>query len=202
MPTYTPVWHIATTINPPAPHTLTTSTGIGLYHHYGHERVEILPESAIISSFELDLPPDLPPERVPGFTCLSGSQDSDVGQLIGVDGQNITHRRGDHFSVVVGNTLSPGMVRVRPAGTNFPIGTPLPRQGVYTCRLPDETGSFAEINFGLYWDPPFYAYGKYILNGLHIDSWTVSNPKNTYPLPSRFTFTGVATVYVEMFAVE
>ncbi len=88
-----------------------------------------------------------PRQQVPGFTCLSGSQDSDVGQLIGVDGQNITHRHGDHFSVVVGNTLSPGMVRVRPAGT------PFTREGVYTCRLLDETGSVAEINFGLYLEP-------------------------------------------------
>ncbi len=177
-------------------HTQTISTGIGLYLHYGREilseRVqydhEILPESAIIYPWE----PDEPPELVPGFTCLSGSQDSDVGQLIGVDGQNITHRRGDHFSVVLGNAQSPGMVRVRPAGTNFPIGTPFPRQGVYTCRLPDETGSFAEINFGLYWDPPVYVFGKYILNDFDVYPWTDLKPKEYIPPPPS-TCTSVAS---------
>ncbi len=113
--------------------TVTYQLGIGLYLHSGRKS---LSESAIIFA--------TPQHKVPGFSCLSGSQDSNVGQLIGVDGQNITHRRGDHFNVVLGNTRSPGTVRVYPA--RMAVTT----QGVYTCRLPDEAGDIIEFNFGLY----------------------------------------------------
>ncbi len=72
------------------------------------------------------------------FTCLSGSKAGNGGQLIGVDGQSIAHR--------LGNLTSYRM--------------PPTKQGVYTCRMPDETGTAAEISFGLY---PANYNGNYLL---------------------------------------
>lgn len=97
---------------------------------------EALPENAVISAGSL--------QYIPDFMCLSGTNMSNVGQLIGVDGLDITHRAGDNLHIQLGNATSPGMVKV------FHSRMSSAQQGVYTCRLPDETGDTADFNIGLY----------------------------------------------------
>ncbi len=107
----------------------TPHIGIGVYLHYHHK---VLPENAVVIATSN--------QQIPDITCLSGSTTDRVGQLIGVQGQNITHRHGDPFSVVLGS----GMVRVQHSRSSFTD------EGVYSCRLPDESGNNTDVNFGLY----------------------------------------------------
>ena len=67
-----------------------------------------------------------------------------VGELIGVDGTTVTNNSFFHID----NPL-PGELTV----TNvFDLQTALPasEQGVYTCRIPLESGEQREINIGIY----------------------------------------------------
>ncbi len=107
-----------------APH-----TGIGVYLLSGHK---VLPENAVILATSS--------QQIPDITCLSGSTTDSVGQLIGVQGQDVTHRHGDPFSVVLGS----GMVRMQHSRSYFTD------EGIYSCRLTDETGNNVDVNFGLY----------------------------------------------------
>ena len=79
------------------------------------------------------------------FSCLSGSKQRGVGQFIGRDGRDITYQSDDPFYVSIGNTHHPGLVQV-----NGYMALHKHYQGVYTCRIPDETGSVVDINVGLY----------------------------------------------------
>ena len=77
------------------------------------------------------------------FFCRSDSMMSNVGMLIGLDGTVIT--TGDVFTIAhqrpgelrVDNTLSQNVLRARD-------------QGVYTCRIPLQSGEMRHINVGLY----------------------------------------------------
>ena len=79
------------------------------------------------------------------FSCMSGSKQGGVGQFIGRYGQDITYRYGDPFHVSVGGIRNPGLVQVS-SYTTFGASY----QGVYTCRIADETGRLVDINVGLY----------------------------------------------------
>ena len=96
----------------------------------------MLPNNAIISATLF--------HYISGFTCYSGSIDGDVGQLIGLDGQDITHSKIDHFTVVVGDANNPGTVKV----TRSRISSE--NEGVYTCRIPDQSGEIIDVNVGLF----------------------------------------------------
>ena len=87
--------------------------------------------------------------------CASGSMEEDIGQLIGLDGNNITFRMGDDFDT---DTPYPGLLLID-------IDTAIADQGVYTCRIPDENGVMVDVNIGIY--PPgfnseFYCNGQAI----------------------------------------
>ena len=81
-----------------------------------------------------------------GFMCLSGSSDSGVGQLIGLDGQDITNTYFDSFSVSIGSYDNPGSIFVTPTSRYSSSMD----DGVYTCRIPDESGERIDVNVGLY----------------------------------------------------
>ena len=81
---------------------------------------------------------------VPKFTCFSGSNSTDVGRLMGVHGQDITERVGDPFLV---DRSDVGALAVQGNG-RFTSEY----EGVYSCRMPDETGNTKEIFFGMYLD--------------------------------------------------
>ena len=79
------------------------------------------------------------------FMCMSGSKQGGIGHFIGRDGQDITYKYGDPFYVSIGGTENPGWVQVSSYNTLYAA-----YQGIYTCRIPDETGNLANINVGLY----------------------------------------------------
>ena len=84
-------------------------------------------------------------QRLGEFSCMSGSTQGGVGQFIGRDGRDITYQFGDPFYVSIGGVQNPGLIQVSSYTT---LQTSY--QGVYTCRIPDETGKFVDINVGFY----------------------------------------------------
>ena len=77
------------------------------------------------------------------FICRSDSMMNDVGMLIGLDGTNITTN-----SIFVITRAQPGELRVE----NNPSQDTLTDQdqGVYTCRIPLQSGVMRSINIGIY----------------------------------------------------
>ena len=77
------------------------------------------------------------------FFCRSGSMMNNVGVLIGPDGTTVTS--GDVFTIThirhgelrVENTLSQNVLTACD-------------QGVYTCRIPLQSGAMRDINVGIY----------------------------------------------------
>ena len=93
------------------------------------------------------------------FQCRSGSTDSTVSQIqfVGLQGTPLpASTTVDADGVVTGGLRvsvnpfegHPSMIRVRNDGT----GNTLPEEGVYTCRMPFQTGSneTVDINVGIY----------------------------------------------------
>ena len=76
---------------------------------------------------------------------MSGSKQGGVGYFIGRNGQDVTNKFGCPFYVTRGGIDNPGLIHVR----SYRILS-VSYQGVYTCRIPDETGSLLDINVGLY----------------------------------------------------
>ena len=86
------------------------------------------------------------------FSVVLGQQRTDVGDIIGLDGNalpidssgagvttgGLNVRRGSPASVFVRNRAG-----TEPALTAAEVG-------VYTCRIPDETGSDVDVNIGVY----------------------------------------------------
>ena len=79
------------------------------------------------------------------FSCMSGSKQDGVGHFFGRDGKDITYKSGDPFHVSVGGKRNPGLIQVSSYRTLYAS-----YQGVYTCRIPDETDNLVDINVGLY----------------------------------------------------
>ena len=84
-------------------------------------------------------------QRLGEFSCLSGSKQGGIGHFIGRDGKDITYINGDPFHVGIGGIRNPGSIQVSSSNTLYAT-----YQGIYTCRIPDETGSLVDINVGLY----------------------------------------------------
>ena len=103
--------------------------GAGIYVSSGHTA---LPNNGII----------LISGRVGDFRCISGSRHSNVGHLFDMNEIDITTSTSDPFFTF---RHSPGTVHVRSV-RNLRSN----EQGIYTCRIPDETGSIVDVNVGLY----------------------------------------------------
>ena len=84
-------------------------------------------------------------QRLGEFSCLSGSKQGGVGHFIGRDGKDITYKYSDPFHVSIGGIQNPGFIQVSSANTLYAT-----YQGIYTCRIPDETANLVDINVGLY----------------------------------------------------
>ena len=80
------------------------------------------------------------------FQCRSGSTETDIGDIIGLDGNALSI---DSSGVTTGGLnvrrASPASVFVR-----NPSSEPAVDEGVYTCRIPDETGNDVDVNIGVY----------------------------------------------------
>ena len=79
------------------------------------------------------------------FFCRSNSMEENVGELIGLDGRTVV-TTNSYFNI---DNPQPGELAVNNTAN---LNTPLPasEQGVYTCRIPLESGEQREINIGLY----------------------------------------------------
>ena len=62
---------------------------------------------------------------------------------MGTDGQAVTHNGPFQGT---SNASSPGSLSVQSGRSHFLYD----HQGVYTCRIPDETGEDVDINVGIY----------------------------------------------------
>ena len=77
------------------------------------------------------------------FQCRSGSLDTGVGQLVDLDGN--TFNTGQNSGVFSVASIGPGSIRIQTG-----IDLTAADEGVYTCRIPDETGSDVDVNIGVY----------------------------------------------------
>ena len=78
------------------------------------------------------------------FFCRSDSTMNGVGQLIGLDGTAITN--SSFFDI---NNSNRGEVNVESVVGTQDVLT-ASGQGVYTCRIPLQSGEMREINIGIY----------------------------------------------------
>ena len=76
--------------------------------------------------------------------CRSDSMSENVGQLIGLDGENTSTNN----SFAIGRQQPGELSIVNAAGSQSSLATS--QQGVYTCRIPLQNGKMWEINFGIY----------------------------------------------------
>ena len=85
--------------------------------------------------------------QIPRFQCISGSLLPNVGQWIAPSNQDITSAAGSPFNVVPGTQNDPGYLDISlDPGQILSIHD----QGVYTCRIPDETGAVTSLHVGIY----------------------------------------------------
>ena len=77
------------------------------------------------------------------FFCVSDSMMRNVGMLIGPSGTTVT--TGDVFHI---STLLPGQLQA--INTRYRNALTTSGQGVYTCRIPLQSGEMRDINVGIY----------------------------------------------------
>ena len=129
------------------------STGAGIFVITGDGSVPtgVLPNNGIVIARIIDITANYywyyP--RIQ-FQCCSGSLVTGVGQLVDLDGN--TFNIGDHagvFSVTQLGSGQPGSLSIRNrAGTEDALTAA--DEGVYTCRIPDESETMVDVNIGVY----------------------------------------------------
>ena len=121
------------------------STGAGIFVNTGDGSVPTgaLPNNGIVIALAATSG-----NRI-SFQCRSGSTGTDVGDIIGLDGNalpidssgvttgGLNVRRASPASVFVLNRQSEPALTAAEAG-------------VYTCRIPDESGTIVDVNIGVY----------------------------------------------------
>ena len=83
------------------------------------------------------------------FFCLSGMAEGGIGHWIAPNGDDFTHSETHAFEVTVGGDSNPGIVKISLSGpdSRFPAGH---WDGVYSCVIPDESGTTQIIYLGVY----------------------------------------------------
>ena len=76
------------------------------------------------------------------FHCVSGSYHPNVGHLFDINEIDIATSNGDPPFSFQHTTGAIHVQSLRQLQSN--------EQGIYTCRIPDETGSTVNVNVGLY----------------------------------------------------
>ena len=105
--------------------------GARIYVAHGHDA---LPNNGMIVAG--------PGGRISEFRCISGYSRSNVGHLFDINEVDITTSNSDPFFTF---RYNPGTVHVRSLRSLRSN-----EQGIYTCRIPDETGTTVDVNIGLY----------------------------------------------------
>ena len=83
------------------------------------------------------------------FQCRSGSTNSGVGDIIGLDEAALPFDLSGAGVTLNVRQLSPATVLVRNRVNNEDDLT-ADDNGVYTCRIPDESGAMVNVNIGVY----------------------------------------------------
>ena len=83
------------------------------------------------------------------FQCRSGSTNSGVGNIIGLDGVALPFDSSGAGVTLNIRQHSPATVSVRNRAANEDALT-ADDNGVYTCRIPDESGTIVDVNIGVY----------------------------------------------------
>lgn len=87
---------------------------------------------------------------LPGtFFCVSGRKEAGIGKWIAPNGDDYSLPGTHSFEVSVGGENNPGVVEISVIGVDnrFPAGQ---WDGVYSCVIPDETGTERTIYLGIY----------------------------------------------------
>ena len=127
-----------------------TSTGAGIYVNAGDDSVSTgaLPNNGIVIAIAETFGNSI------SFQCRSGSTETDVGDIIGLDG-NVLPIDSTGAGVTTGGRnvrqASPATVFLRNRAGTEPVLT-ADENGVYTCRIPDENGAIVDVNIGVYQD--------------------------------------------------
>ena len=124
------------------------STGAGIFVNFGDGSVPTgaLPNNGIVIAVAATSGNRLV------FQCRSGSTNSGVGDIIGLDGNALSIDSTGAGVTTGGLNIrqqSPATVSVRNRFANEPDLTAA-EAGVYTCRIPDETGNDVDVNIGVY----------------------------------------------------
>ena len=126
------------------------STGAGMFVNAGDSvSTGVLPNNGIVIA--LDLGTATSGNRLV-FQCRSGSTNSSVGDIIGLDGNALpidSSSGGVTTGVLNIRQQSPATVTVRNRVGSEPALT-VAEAGVYTCRIPDESGTIVDVNIGVY----------------------------------------------------
>ena len=130
------LYHIHVYISPP--------TGAGIFVNTGDSvSTGVLPNNGIVIALAATSGNRL------SFQCRSGSTEADVGDIIGLDGNALpfdSTGAGVTFNV---RQLSPATLSVRNRFNNEDALT-ADDNGVYTCRIPDESRPMVNVNIGVY----------------------------------------------------
>ena len=131
------LYHIHVYISPP--------TGAGMFVNTGDGSVPVgvLPNNGIV------IAQDVTSGNRIRVQCRSGSTDFEVGQFVDLDGtsHDIPGNTGD-FDLQRGGTQRGTLQFFNRVG-NEPALTS-DDNGVYTCRIPDESGTLVDVNIGVY----------------------------------------------------
>ena len=106
------------------------STGAGIFVDNGSP-AGVLPNNGIVRGGTIN------------FQCRSGSTMTGVGQFVDLDGD--TFNTGENNGVFSIASIEPGSVRIQTS-----TALTAADEGVYTCRIPDETGNVVDVNIGVY----------------------------------------------------
>ena len=128
----TNTWHCATWYN--TLHDL----GVQMYS-FDSSNPGLIPNNSIILTNNFG--------QMPRLQCISGSRSPGVGQWLAPSGQDITYSNTDPFDITVGGASDPGYLDISLHPGQI---VTLRDQGVYSCRIPDETGENSSVLVGIY----------------------------------------------------
>ena len=120
-------------------------TGAGIYVNTGDGSVP----TGVLSNNGIVIARDVTSGGRIEFQCRSGSMIAGVGQLVDLDGNTFNiGKNSDVFRVelIAG---APSSLRFRNRA-DTEIALTAADEGVYTCRIPDETGNDVDVNVGVY----------------------------------------------------
>ena len=113
-----------------------SGTGVGLFYEGGSGT--IMNNSFIPTNTD---------KKINNLTCLSGSFEAGVGVWLDPNGTDVT-LSSSNFKVTVGDMDNPGSIQIAIPMSSDSFASS--QTGVYTCKIPDETGEIQTLFIGIY----------------------------------------------------